>query len=316
MNTHVIFGAGPVGRALAAQLSAAGTETVLVSRSGRSVDLPHVRSIAALAQDADAVHAAAVGATAIYNCLNPEYTKWTSDWPPMATNLLAAARSNEARYVICSNMYMYAPQDRAIRVDDPTTDTGSKGVVRERMWQDALAAHRRGEMMVAEVRSSDYVGAGTQSHLGERVVPRVLAGKSVRVLGSPDAIHSWTYADDVATTMRTVAMTDSAMGRVWHTPTNDPLTQRQVIDELADLAGADRVRVSAIPRTMVTALGMVSPLIRELKETYHQFAEPFVIDDSITRTELGLEPTPWDDVLRNHLSEWTPTIAAGHKMPA
>ena len=43
-------------------------------------------------------------------------------------------------------------------------------------------------------------------------------------------------------------------------------------------------------------------MVRELKETYHQFDAPFVLDDSAARTELGIEPTDWKIVLNDHLS--------------
>src|ERR1022692_1371854 len=34
--------------------------------------------------------------------------------------------------------------------------------------------------------------------MGERVIPRVLAGKAMRVVGYPDVRHTWTFITDVA----------------------------------------------------------------------------------------------------------------------
>jgi hypothetical protein len=38
-------------------------------------------------------------------------------------------------------------------------------------------------------------------------------------------------------------------------------------------------------------------MTRELPKTLYQFTAPFVIDDTASRRTLGLEPTPWHDVL-------------------
>ncbi len=46
----------------------------------------------------------------------------------------------------------------------------------------------------------------------------------------------------------------------------------------------------------------MSPLIREFPKTVYQFNEPFIVDDTATRTELGLEPTPWVDVLKSTIA--------------
>ena len=46
---------------------------------------------------------------------------------------------------------------------------------------------------MTEARASDYVGPGLgeTAHLGDPVVPRVLAGKRVSLLGDPDAALEW-----------------------------------------------------------------------------------------------------------------------------
>ena len=49
-----------------------------------------------------------------------------------------------------------------------------------------------------EVRASDYVGPGAKSLAGERIVPGVLLGKNVPVLGRTDRLHTWSFTEDVA----------------------------------------------------------------------------------------------------------------------
>jgi nucleoside-diphosphate-sugar epimerase len=137
-----------------------------------------------------------------------------------------------------------------------------------------------------------------------RVIPRLLAGKSARVLGSLDQPHSWTYVEDVATTLVECARRPEAWGRVWHVATNAPRTQRQILDDLCDAAGVDRVRSNTAPPVLIRLLGLFSPTVRELPHTLYQFTAPFIIDDSATRAELQLAPTPWGEVLRETINEY------------
>src|ERR1700722_11407683 len=89
------------------------------------------------------------------------------------------------------------------------------------------------EEPVAEVRASDFVGPGAQSALGERIAGRVRQGKNVSVLGRADRPHTWSFTDDVAR-MLVVAGTDPrAWGGGWQVLSNEPLSQRQVIGDLA-----------------------------------------------------------------------------------
>jgi hypothetical protein len=52
-----------------------------------------------------------------------------------------------------------------------------------------------------------------------------------------------------------------------------------------------------VPRGVTTAVGAVVPLLRELRETRHQFERPFVLDSSRAERTFGLAPTPWQAAL-------------------
>ena len=75
------------------------------------------------------------------------------------------------------------------------------------------------------------------------------------------------------------------------------VTQRQVVDDLCVAAGVPRVAARAYSTATLRMVGMFDPLVRELPLTLYQFQAPFVIDDTLTRRDLGLEPTPWSEVI-------------------
>jgi len=64
------------------------------------------------------------------------------------------------------------------------------------------------------------------------------------------------------------------------------------------------VKVSVVPNVALRVLGLFSQLVRELPKTMYQFTAPFVIDDSSTRTVLGLQPTPWSNVLNETIAAY------------
>src|SRR6516225_8193355 len=299
--SHLVIDAGVIGGRVAQLLAQRGEQVSVVSRSGSGP--ADVTRVAADARDAETMTRLATGASVIYNCVNPPYHRWPTDWPPIAASVLSAAESSGAVLVTLSNLYGYGPRAGGYDPSHPMTEatplaaTGPKGRIRARVWQDALAAHQAGRVRVAEVRAADFVGPGAQSALGERIVRRVRQGKSVSVLGRADRPHTWSFTDDVARMLITAGTDPTAWGRAWHVPSNEPRSQRQVIDDLARAAGAGQVRVSEIPSLVMRGMGLVWPLMRELRETEYQFRDDFVMDSSAAQATFGLKPTPWEEIV-------------------
>lgn len=311
-DLHVIVGAGPVGSATASLLAASGHRVRLITRSGSGPEEPGIERLALDASDAEALAVAAAGAVALHNAANPsQYHRWAEIWPPLAASLLHAAESSGAVLVTVSNLYGYGPVDHPMREGDPLAATEAKGRIRAGMWADALAAHQAGRIRATEVRASDYFGpAVLGAAMGDRVVPRVLAGKGVRVLGDPDALHSMTFAPDVARLLVAVAGDERAWGRAWHVPTAPALTQRGFVEAMAEAAGVPAPKVAPIPAFALRLAGAVDKDLRELQGTRYQWERPFVLDSSATEAAFGLEPTPLDRALAETVAWWRARLAA------
>jgi nucleoside-diphosphate-sugar epimerase len=176
------------------------------------------------------------------------------------------------------------------------------------MWLDALALHEAGRIRTVEIRSSEYIGPGAQGAIGERVIDPLLRGKAIWIPGRADRFHTFTFTGDVARLAVAVAAEPEAHGRVWHKPSNEARTARQILDDLARLAGVPRPTIRTIPDSMLLALGLVSPLMRELRETNYQRRYDFVMDSSAAERAFDLAPTPWDTVL---LAALAPSFKAG-----
>jgi nucleoside-diphosphate-sugar epimerase len=296
-DLHVVVGAGPVGRATAVQLASEGHDVLLVSRSGEGPAVPGVRRAAADAADGGRLTELATGAAALYNCINPpSYTVWTTYWPPVAAAFLEATERTGAVLVTASCLYGYGPVDVAMVEGMPDAATGTKARIRAGMWADALAAHEAGRIRAVEVRGSDYMGPWITSAHIPQVTSRALSGKPVRVFGRPDLPHSFTDVRDMGRALAAVAQAPRTWGRVWHAPTNAPRTQAEAVADVCRAVGKEPVAVRGWPWALLGVGGRVVPLLRELRETEYQFQRPYVLDSSAIERELGLAPTPWEDV--------------------
>jgi nucleoside-diphosphate-sugar epimerase len=296
MALHVIVGAGPVGTATAKLLAGNGEQVRIVTRSGGGPDHPAIERVAADASDAEQLSKLSTGAVALYNCANPLYHRWLTDWPPLAAALLTATENSGAVLTIADNLYGYGPVDGPITESTPLAATHPKLKLRADMWREALAAHEAGRIRTTEVRGSDYIEANS---IFSFVLAKPLrAGKRAFVPAALDVPHSWTSIADVARTLVTVATDERAWGKAWPVPTNPALTVRQLATRFTEVIGAPKPKLTPLPYAALWAAGLFDPMAKELRTTRYQFVRPFVLDSTITERTFGLAPTDLDEALK------------------
>ncbi len=292
MQHHLVVGSGPVGTGVARALAERGDRVTVVTRRGTGPQHPAITLVAADASNADALTAAADGAATVFNCVNPPYHRWPQEWPPIHQALMATATRTGAVLVMMDNLYAFGPGTPMPMAETSATNaTGPKGATRRTMAADLLAAHAAGTLRATLARASDFYGPEVfGSMLGERVMPRVLAGKKVSLLGDLDAPHSVSYMPDVVRTLVTIATDERAWGRPWHVPNAPAVTQRDAVRTLAEAAGTT-VKVTTVPKAVVQAMGLFVPPMRGLTETWYQFDSPWVTDSTLTEQTFGLTAT-------------------------
>ena len=153
--------------------------------------------------------------------------------------------------------------------------------------------------------ASDFYGPLVRNaHAGERMVPTVLAGRTMRVVGSPDQPHSFTYVPDLAAAMIAAAARPDLWNSFLHAPTAAPVTQRRLVELVAEAGGVRAPKVSSIPvrRARRGRPGLAADA--EMAETGYMFAKPFVMDSSASEERLGLGPTPLADGLARTVAWW------------
>lgn len=309
---HVVFGAGAVGLAVTEELVRRGKRVRVVNRSG-ATNLPvGAGSVKADANDPRAAVQAAAGATVVYQCAQPEYTAWPEQFPPLQASILEAAAAAGAKLIVADNLYMYGSVHGPISETTPQNATTRKGRVRKQMAEDVLTAHRSGKVRAALGRASNFYGpnCGAQGWFNDRVVPPMLAGKTVSLLGNIDLPHTFSYIEDFGKALIVLGEHDEALGQAWHIPNAPTRTSRQVLEAFFAQAGLSP-KIGSTPNLAVRALGLFNPTIREVAEMLYEFNEPFVVDHSKFERAFGNSALPEEEAIRQTIAWYrTSPVAA------
>src|SRR3954469_5923461 len=318
---HVVLGARAVGLAVAEALARRGEPVRVVNRSGLREPLRGVQSAAGDISDPAFAAAVTRGARVVYQALNPPYHRWAQEFPGLQAAAIAAAQAADARLVVMDNVYMYGRADGRPFTEDRSYEAHTrKGRVRAAMARDLMAAHDAGRVRVSVGRASDFFGprAGGQSLIGDRVIPAALADKAASVMGDPDMPHTYTFVPDIGENLVRLGERDDALGRVWHLPSPETRTTREVV-ALVYRAGGTEPQLKVTPAWQMRALGLVNRTVREINEMRYEFDEPFVVDASRAETELGLRAPPLADAVQQtvhwYRAQAGPSSAADHPTP-
>lgn len=308
---HVVAGAGPVGRAVVAELVARGVRPTVVTRSGAAVD--GADPVAADLADRVAAAEALAGAAVVYQCSQPEYHRWPQEFPGLQGSIVGALRGTDAVLVAMENLYGYGPVSGPMTEATPLAATTRKGRVRAEMWRELERLHDAGDLRVVAGRASDFYGPGVVgSMLGERFVGALVAGKPVEVVGDPSRLHTVSFVPDIATALVTLGADEGAWGRPWHVPNAPTVTTEEIVRVAAAAAGVEP-RIRRVPRWQVRALGTFVKPLAETVEMLYEFEEDFVVDHSAYADRYGDHATSLDrglattvEHVRRHLSDHLP----------
>jgi nucleoside-diphosphate-sugar epimerase len=303
-KTYVVTGAGPVGWTVAEQLAGKGHRVRILTRSGSGPTHPLVERVAGDAKDPSQLRKVFAGASAVFHCIHGStYTAaaWEAELPAAEQAVMEAAQEAGAVVVFPESLYSYSDPHRVMMESSPREAAGGKRGVRTALLQARAAA----KVPTVSVVAGDFFGPRVRmAHAGERMVPAILAGKNLNVVGSASQPHSFTFVPDFAAAMIAAAETPSAWNKVWHAPTGPALTQQELAHTMARAAGKTAPKVRVLPGWVLRAGGIFSTDARELAETLYQFEKPFVMDSSLSEATLGLSPTPLNEAAAATVEWW------------
>ncbi len=295
---HVIYGSGPLGLWTARHLLAAGKQVRMVNRRGRIPSMPaEVEAVTGDAFNPKDVARLSAGAHAVYQCAQPAYFEWQKFFPALQEAMIQGVSENGGRLVVAENLYQYGePRGSVLTEDSPLLGSNRKGGVRKKMTESLFEAHAKGRIRVAAARGSDFFGPDEPIKTGLIFIP-ALTGKTVNLLGRTDRLHTFTYTSDFGKALAILGTDDRGLGKAWHVPSPEPVTQKMFLDEIEKNIGK-KIRFRTAGSLMLGIMGLFSPVMRELPEMLFQWNEDFVMDSSRFQNTFGMKPTFFPDAIR------------------
>ncbi len=137
---------------------------------------------------------------------------------------------------------------------------------------------------------------------------RALKGKAGECFGPPDILHSYSYGQDVADGLVTLAGSARSWGEVWHLPVAKAESTREVVARFGKALGTP-LKCGVVPGLALQVLGLFTPAVKELLEMLYQWQVPFVLDDAKFCTAFGASATSLETGVRATVS-WMKTLKA------
>jgi nucleoside-diphosphate-sugar epimerase len=299
---HVVFGTGAIGRAIMEELVKRGKSVRMVNRSGRMDEVPvGVEVVAADLYDSSKVREVTSGAKVVYQCSQPEYTRWPEKFPALQKSIIDGLKGSNAKLVLVENLYIYGETNgKPMTEDMPYNAHTRKGKVRAEISKSAFEAHRAGKVRVAVGRGSDFFGPWglSTAAMGERTFYPLLKGKPAGLVGSIDLPHTHTYIKDFGRALVILGERDEADGQAWHMPNDNPrVTQREMVKMIAQEMGV-APKFSAMGKFMMWMGGLFIPEAKETVEMMYEFEQPFIVDSSKFEKTFGMKATPMKDAIK------------------
>jgi nucleoside-diphosphate-sugar epimerase len=290
-EVHVVFGAsGGVGNAVVRELVSKGESVRGVSRSGTAIVPSGVEMTAADASNLDDVRRVMQDAAVVYQCL----------FPAVQDAIIEVASETGSTLVVANNNYMYDPTMGPMSEESPHSyGTREGGKFYAEMAEQAIAAHQSGRIRATVGQASDIYGPNVRHGIGsDQVFGPVMAGRPANFLGDLDVLHTYTYADDCGRGLVTLGEREEALGEVWHIPSADPITSRELLDMIFDEMGVEpKVRVAN--GALLSGLALFNSDMRRLKrEKVYQFTTPWIVDHSKYEQAFGIDVTPHPQAVR------------------
>ncbi|WP_114814614.1 NAD-dependent epimerase/dehydratase family protein [Paraburkholderia kururiensis] len=299
---------GAIGASIAAALRTAGRPWRAIGRpAGHSSkaleamvgDDPLAEIATWNPQDANSVAAAAAGLqTAVY-LVGVPYDRFELHPRLMETTLAGLAAAGVQQLILVGTVYPYGrAQTTPVTEAHPREPHTFKGRMRLAQENLVLDAHGRNGLSTLVLRLPDFYGPRVTNSFLDGVFTGAARGTRAQMIGPIDVPHEYVFVPDVGPVVETLTRTQAAFGRVLHLAGAGTITQREIATQAYALAGREP-KLMVAGKTMLRALGLFNPIMRELVEMHYLQTDPVVLDDSALRVLIGpVRKTSYEDGIR------------------
>jgi nucleoside-diphosphate-sugar epimerase len=309
MNRVALWGAaGAMGKSISAALQREGTAYRVVGRSAESLrqafghdPLAEVKTWSP--DDPQSVRQAAEGMEAIIYLVGVNY--WQFDLHPvlMEKTLDGAIAVGVHRILLIGTVYPYGMPKRSVVTEDhPREPQTFKGQMRKKQEDLLFVAHESGRIQASELRLPDFFGPNVEKSFMWSTFQAARRGGRAQMVGPINKPHQFVYVPDVGPIVIKLLHSDRAWGRAWHFAGSGTITQKEFAEKIFAAAGRP-TKYFVANKMMLRAMGLFSPLLREMVEMHYLLSDPVLLNDErLNRLLGGLERTTYDQGIRETLA--------------
>ena len=290
---------GHVGRHAALAFHRAGWEVTGFGRTNR-YPIPGVRFIAGDADDVSALGAAIGDIDVVFHGLNLPYAAWDKGrMEAQNERVIAAVGTSGKTLLFPGNVYNYAASDRIITPDLPQRPETPRGEIRQRVEAMYAAAAKRGDMQVLVLRAGDFFGPDSTGDWFDLIMLREARKRKLAIVGAPGVSHQWAYLPDLARAFVRLAETRADLGRYETFHFAGHFVTPEVLGAEIVAASPVPLRTSFFPRVLITLMGLVDPMMREIAKMGYLWDNPMELRDPRLDALLGPDfATPLPEAIR------------------
>ncbi|HTJ57210.1 MAG TPA: NAD-dependent epimerase/dehydratase family protein [Devosiaceae bacterium] len=283
---------GHAGRFVAQAFADAGWTVIGFGRSNKHP----IAGIEFVKGDADSIAdmQRAIGdSEVVVNALNLPYDKWFNGAMEAQTARVIEAMGTSGKTMLYpGNIYNYAASLRDLTPDAPQHPERPRGEIRVRCEAMLQEAAKRGDMQVIIIRAGDFFGPHVTGYFDQAIMAQ--KGK-IAVLGDLDMPHSWAYLPDLGRAFEKLAWHRRELKAFenFHFAGNF-VTSRELAAAIQKAAPMP-LKVTRFPWPLLTVIGLVNPVMREVAKMHYLWQNSMELKDSRLDAILGPQfATPFE----------------------
>jgi nucleoside-diphosphate-sugar epimerase len=251
----------------------------------------------------------------VINTANPVYTRWALEAVAMNDASIAIAKALGATLMLPGNVYNFgADLPEALRSNTPQQAQTRKGQIRIAMEHALAVAAEQGTQALV-IRAGDFFGCGVGSWFDQAIAKDIHSGK-ITYPGPLDRVHAWAYVPDLAATFVRVAEARQTLPRFENIHfAGYAIAGHELVQAMQQVVQRS-LKVSGMPWWLISALGVVKPLWRELAEMSYLWQRPHRLVTDAAHAPLMAPATPFAVALRDSLRALHPQLSVAKLTPS
>jgi len=278
---------GHVGHFIARAFVEAGWDVTGFGRSNRQ-PIGGVRFVKGDAESVASMRDAIGDIDLVVNALNLPSHQWDKGRKEAPTERVIAAMGTSGKTLLFpGNIYNYAATDRMVTPDMKQHPQTPRGEIRVRVEQLYRQAAERGDMQVLILRAGDFYGPATKGDWFDLVMLAQAGKGKLQLMGTRGVGHAWAYLPDLGRAFEKLGWHRKELGafETFHFAGNY-VTPEQMGDAVVAAAPVP-LKVSMFPRWTINAIGLVSPIMREVGKMAYLWENPMELKDTRLDAILG-----------------------------